>query len=165
MNHFVVGLFLFLVAYQLKHFLADYILQGQWMLRKFEAGFKKFFLPLATHCLVHAAMTFGLVLLFTWSADGFVFPALMAGLDFCAHFVMDRIKAGPDYLGRFKPLAAEEYGRCKFVIATEVDAPERVDFAKKRIRGNKYFWWSLGLDQMVHHLTHYAIVFLTVLRW
>jgi hypothetical protein len=23
---------------------------------------------------------------------------------------------------------------------------------------DKRFWWSLGLDQMVHHLTHYAII-------
>lgn len=26
----------------------------------------------------------------------------------------------------------------------------------------KEFWWSLGLDQMVHHLTHYALIYLIV---
>lgn len=26
----------------------------------------------------------------------------------------------------------------------------------------KYFWWSLGLDQSVHHLTHYAIIYFLV---
>jgi len=25
---------------------------------------------------------------------------------------------------------------------------------------NKFFWWSLGADQMMHHLTHYAIIFI-----
>lgn len=27
---------------------------------------------------------------------------------------------------------------------------------------NKFFWWSLGFDQMVHHLTHYVIIFALV---
>jgi hypothetical protein len=27
---------------------------------------------------------------------------------------------------------------------------------------NKFFWWSLGLDQMVHHLTHYFIIYMLV---
>lgn len=25
---------------------------------------------------------------------------------------------------------------------------------------NKFFWWSLGFDQMFHHLTHYLIIFI-----
>lgn len=28
---------------------------------------------------------------------------------------------------------------------------------------NKYFWWSLGFDQMVHHLTHYIIIFIILI--
>lgn len=27
---------------------------------------------------------------------------------------------------------------------------------------HKYFWWSFGLDQSVHHLTHYVIIFVIV---
>ena len=27
---------------------------------------------------------------------------------------------------------------------------------------DKRFWWSLGFDQMVHHLTHYAIIFMLI---
>jgi len=26
----------------------------------------------------------------------------------------------------------------------------------------KEFWWSLGFDQMVHHLTHYLLIYLIV---
>lgn len=26
----------------------------------------------------------------------------------------------------------------------------------------KEFWWSLGLDQMVHHLTHYGLIYLII---
>jgi len=25
---------------------------------------------------------------------------------------------------------------------------------------NKFFWWSLGVDQMAHHLTHYFIIYM-----
>ena len=27
---------------------------------------------------------------------------------------------------------------------------------------NKFFWWSLGIDQMMHHLTHYFIIFMII---
>lgn len=52
----------------------------------------------------------------------------LAFFDFAVHFTMDRIKSGPRYLGRFN------------------------DPSKSS------FWICLGLDQMVHHLTHYAII-------
>lgn len=29
---------------------------------------------------------------------------------------------------------------------------------------NPKFWWSLGFDQMIHHLTHYGIVLLIVMQ-
>lgn len=29
---------------------------------------------------------------------------------------------------------------------------------KRELRGNTLFWNALGLDQMVHHLTHYVCV-------
>jgi len=25
-----------------------------------------------------------------------------------------------------------------------------------------YFWWALGLDQMIHHLTHYIVIYLII---
>lgn len=52
--------------------------------------------------------------------------------DFCVHFIMDRIKSSPRCLGRFR------------------------DTKKQG------FWNSLGLDQMVHHLTHYFIIWVLV---
>ena len=27
---------------------------------------------------------------------------------------------------------------------------------------NKFFWWSLGIDQMIHHLTHYFIIYMII---
>lgn len=111
-----------LILFQLKHFVADYPLQNRYMLGKFkETGWIK---PLAAHCSVHAAMTFGIAMFFVSP----VIAAALALLDFAFHFAMDRIKASPKMLGRF----------------THIDPK---------------FWWSLGVDQMFHHLTHYLIIY------
>jgi hypothetical protein len=88
-------IFILLVVFQIKHFVADYPLQRPYMLRKFSPGWD-FVVPLTVHCGVHALMTLIICLL--------VAPALwwLAILDFVVHFTMDRIKSGPRYLGRFK---------------------------------------------------------------
>lgn len=52
----------------------------------------------------------------------------LAALDFAVHFSMDRIKASPRLFGRY----------------TDVN--------------KQSFWIPFGLDQMVHHLTHYFII-------
>jgi hypothetical protein len=120
-------------------------------------------LPLVAHSAVHASMTFIIIWCFTRQDDLTFFPLWMASLDFVLHFVMDRLKAGPKWLGRHKPLTGPEYER---FLELAKDGPiEAQVYSKKKIRGNKFFWWSLGLDQMVHHLTHYLIIFLTVARW
>ena len=51
----------------------------------------------------------------------------LAALDFGIHFTMDRLKAGPRYLGRFHDVRSKAY------------------------------WVSFGIDQMIHHLTHLYI--------
>lgn len=113
-------IFFLLLIFQVKHFLADYPLQTTWMLGKFKPDWS-FFWPLTLHCLVHAWFTAVIVTAIDptkwW----------LAVVDFVIHFVMDRIKAGPKYLGRYNVK-------------------------------EKKFWWSLGLDQSVHHLTHYFII-------
>jgi len=127
-------LVLLLLVFETKHLFADYLLQGEYMLGKFRRqGWVR---PLAAHCAVHALMTLAICLV--------VRPELfwLAAVDFGIHFVMDRVKASPDLLGRYKALSARE-----MPTAT---AEER--------RGNRYFWWSLGFDQYVHQLTSLAIV-------
>lgn len=136
-------LFVLLIIYQFKHFLADYILQGEYMLGKFKPGWG-FIRPLLAHVSVHAIFTFIIASFFVSLP-----AAILLGVgDATIHFIMDRIKAGPKYLGRFKPLTLNEYTASK------------LDDTKDRIHGNVLFWWSLGLDQMVHHLTHYVIIYL-----
>jgi len=136
-------IWLLLVVYQLKHFLADYPLQGKYMLGKFQP-YPKFILPLLAHAGVHAAFTFLIAVCFKP-----VGVALGLGLlDATIHFVVDRIKASPDLLGRFKPLTKETY----------IAAAQANDQAA--IRGNTFFWWALGWDQAMHHLTHYFLIWM-----
>ena len=118
-------IFFFLVLFQIKHFICDFPLQREYMLKKTLAGWE-FIPPLALHCAVHAVFTLAIVLA--------VNPQLwwLAIFDFGAHFIMDRLKSGPQYLGRFND------------------------------RDRPGFWNALGLDQMVHHLTHYIIIWFLV---
>ena len=56
----------------------------------------------------------------------------LAVVDFCIHFAMDRVKSAPHYLGRFND-------------------PTR-----------QSFWNCFGVDQVVHHFTHYFIIYTLV---
>jgi len=118
-------LFTLLVIFQVKQFVADFPLQFPYMLKKLSKGWE-FVLPLSMHCGVHALLTF-LICLFT-------VPALwwLAVVDFLVHFVMDRIKSGPRYLGRFNDVHRSPY------------------------------WIAFGFDQMVHHLTHLFIIWVLI---
>jgi hypothetical protein len=141
-----------LVIYQVKHFLADYPLQRPYMLGKFRPGWD-FVGPLTAHATTHALFTFFIALVWLWQP--FTAPPLgtifgLALFDGATHFVMDRVKASPRWLGRFKALSAAEHQMYTHDIPSA-----GIDEA---MRHNTYFWWSLGLDQMVHHLTHYAII-------
>lgn len=121
----LILIFGLLLAFQVKHFIADFPLQREYMLRKTLPGWS-FLVPLTVHCSVHALGTLVIVL--------FIDPtkAWLAVLDFVVHFVMDRIKASPNYLGRFNDVAKPAYWNC------------------------------FGVDQMVHHLTSYGIIWLLV---
>lgn len=85
-----------LVVYQLKHFLADFPLQGRYMLGKFKSG-TEWILPLAAHASVHAAFTAIIV-----TAAHRTELLWLAALDFAVHFIVDRLKASPNLGGRWK---------------------------------------------------------------
>lgn len=147
-----MSIWFLLVAYQLKHFIADYPLQSNfYMLGKFrDKGWVK---PLAAHAAVHAAGT----LLISALVGRPLLGLALAVFDGVVHFTMDRIKASNRLLGRFKALSAQEM-RVELRYLAEGDS-----FAKMNIRDNTLFWNCLGLDQMVHHLTHYACIAALVL--
>jgi len=91
-------IFQLLVIFQIKHFLADFPLQTEYMLGKFNA--KDWELPLFTHAAVHALMTFGIVMYFLGNVE---IAAGMMMLDLVTHFTIDRVKASPYMFGKYKP--------------------------------------------------------------
>ena len=115
-----------LIIFQTKHFVADYLLQNRYMLGKFRPDWG-FFFPLLAHAGVHGVCTLLICLAFNpvywW----------LSLIDVVAHFVMDRVKAGPKYLGRFND------------------------------KTKPVFWIALGGDQMFHHLTHYFFIYVLVM--
>lgn len=75
------------------------------MLGKFKPG-KEYILPLSCHAGVHFLFTAGICYIY----NGNLISALLLGLlDFGLHFIMDRIKASPALLGKFKALSINEY--------------------------------------------------------
>lgn len=119
-------LFLILsIVFQFKHFISDFIFQNVWMLQKARPNWS-FVLPLSVHCAIHSVGTLVIVL---WVNPSHWWLAL---LDFVVHFVLDRIKAGPRYLGRFSDMKKSP------------------------------FWICFGFDQMLHHLTHIYIAWYLV---
>lgn len=130
----VTYVFFLLIAFQIKHFVADYLLQTEYMLGKFKL--KGWVRPLAEHAFVHAACTciiglvaMGITPIPNWAAC--VYAGFIAVIDFGIHFIVDRIKASPNLLGRWTP-------------------------------AERPFWLSLGADQMAHHLTHYLIILIII---
>ncbi len=98
-----VELFIWLlILFQVKHFVADFVLQNVWMLQKARPDWD-FVLPLAIHCGVHAGITLAAAL--------YLNPTLwwLAILDFVIHFTMDRLKAGPRYFGRFHDIRGKAF--------------------------------------------------------
>lgn len=130
--------------FEVKHYLADFVFQTEYMLRKFRPGWE-FVLPLASHCAVHAVFTLGILLYFK--------PHLwyLCLAEFVIHFVMDRIKASPKLLGQFDALSKREWK----AMQEHADCP---GCANDKV-SNKFFWFSLGFDQMIHNLTYLAIVY------
>ena len=142
--------FVLLVVYQGKHFLADFPLQTFWMLGKFKA--KGWVAPLAAHAGVHACFTSliaGVVLYLGHAKCSYLVPVYLAAFDFVAHFAMDRVKASPKLLGRFKSLCYHDFVNKPSMTKTRWEG---------KLTSNRYFWWSLGVDQAWHHCTHYYII-------
>lgn len=130
--------FILLVVYQIKHFVADFPLQTPYMLGKFkDEGWVG---PLSAHAGVHAGFTF---LIVTFACTDLMFAFAAALFDFIIHFTMDRIKASPRLLGQYQALSKADYMR---------------GASPTQLRSNTFFWWSLGFDQAIHHLTHYFII-------
>jgi hypothetical protein len=160
-------IWILLVIYQVKHFIADYPLQGRYMLGKFKP-YPAFILPLLSHGLVHGAFTFLIALyLKPWQ-----YALTLGALDMAIHSTVDWIKANPSIGGRFNALSKNEMKEYLQTVSSLSDAPiprhpeiqlfldnMKRDFAP-RLKSNTFFWWALGADQMAHHLTHYLLIWM-----
>lgn len=114
--------FILLIAFQVKHLIADYFLQTEYMLQKtLKTGWV---FPLSLHCLVHALLTMAICVLAEHSELVWI-----AVIDFGIHFTTDRIKA----------------------LWTQGMSP-----------ANASYWNALGIDQAVHHCTHYLCIWILV---
>jgi hypothetical protein len=112
------------LLFRVKQFTCDFLLQNDWMaMNKGKPGMEGY-QALASHCLVHAAGTLIITLLFA--------PDLwwLGVVDFVVHALVDRIKG-------------------------------MVTYDKGWKTNDKWFWWTFGLDQEAHNLTH--MVYLVII--
>jgi len=126
-------IFLLLVLFQLKHFLADYPLQFPYMYEN-KGKATGWVAPLANHAWIHAAMTLiiGVFFLLDVNPEILTRPAFailfsITAIDFTTHFIVDRWKA------------------------TRKGGPD-----------TPRFWINLGLDQMAHHLVGIFIIYILI---
>ena len=172
MEHFfIITTYFFLnLLFGFKMFIADFLLQNEYMLGKFKE--KGWVIPLASHCLVHATFTIAILSVFCDWLPGYLIVGLSV-FDFIIHFIMDRIKASPKILGRFENLSKTDFLNHEEKIeywkskgTTGLDWIETLNKTWiKRKQKNKYFWWALGFDQMVHDATHNIIIYIAMLMF
>jgi hypothetical protein len=80
----------------IKHFLADFVFQTEWMVRG-KGSESGWFTPLLAHAGVHQLFTTTILLFFIEP-----FVAISVGVvENWLHITIDRVKASPDLLGRY----------------------------------------------------------------
>ena len=146
--------FLLIVTFHIKHYLADFLLQTPYMLKKHLPDWD-YVKPLAAHCGVHALFTCTIACTFLYlTLDYYTrweIPLMclkVSLIDFICHFIVDRLKASPASFGRFTALSVREF-------------PEANERKRKE---NRNYWFVLGADQELHHLTNLFIAWL-LLTW
>lgn len=102
MNEMIMLMFILVILFEIKHFFCDGILQNEYHLGKFKEKFKDYVGPLLDHAAINALGTAIIGIAFLrhdlWHLAG------MIGLvELFSHFIIDRIKASPKLLGRYKP--------------------------------------------------------------
>lgn len=116
-----------LVLFHLKHFFADFPLQTVYMLGKGKTRLA-WIMPLSAHCAVHAGLSLMIIL--------FVNPSLfwLAGFEFGAHFVIDRLKV----------LYKLPQGQWEW--------PDKGKYLAK-------YYTAFGLDQLAHQLCYVVMAY------
>ena len=89
-------IFALLVLFQMKHFVADFPLQNEWMVFGKARDGVAWLGPLGVHVLIHGTLSLFILL---WLAPAFWY---LCFVDAGTHLVMDRIKAWKLLLNRWK---------------------------------------------------------------
>lgn len=126
---------LLLIAFQIKHWVCDYPLQTPFMLQKFQR--EGWVYPLFCHVRVHALFT------------------LLISAAFLSLYSDMSVQ---DYT-RISVWAMLTDGLIHFMVDRVKAHP---DLGGRWKSNNPKFWWALGADQMLHHLTHYVIIYFLV---
>lgn len=129
-----VAIVVVFVTYWFKHFIADFILQNEYMLGKFQP-YPKFILPLSAHCAVHAGIVAWMFFLAVMNGprdlnlDFLTAGAIVVAYEFFSHFLVDVIKA-------------------QWTRITKANHTEH------------RFWVAIGLDQFAHMIFSIPVVIL-----
>ena len=162
--------FILLVAFTIKHFIADFPLQSEYMLKKSGRG-TTWVLPLLAHSSVHAFLTLVILTAFRLYSEVSHIVELpwsqvitLVLIDLTIHAVTDIIKASPYLLGRYQLVGNREVKAAIKGFRFKSDRTKFLNRLRAINRDQKYFWWALGADQMVHHLTNIGIIYL-IFNW
>jgi hypothetical protein len=122
----VAPLTAWMLALAIKHVIADFFLQTNWMAQGKDRP-TGWLVPLTVHCAIHGVIATALIVA--------IQPRLwfIGVADFVVHFLVDRWK-----------------GFCVNTFSVTPHTP--------------WFWWLIGIDQALHHLTNFAWALLLVVN-
>ena len=173
--HELFFLLSFLLLFQVKHYMADYRLQNEYMLRKFELNANEWVPALLLHSFVHGSLTVVISCLFIWIKSLMVTEVMQESyqpdynlsiwlglFDMVVHFAVDRWKASPHYAGKYRSLSKKEFIKIKQELSRSTD-PMYTKHLLDRINSNREFWLAVGWDQFLHHCTHYIILAILII--
>tara|TARA_Y100000588_G_scaffold31471_1_gene30779 strand:- start:8073 stop:8489 length:417 start_codon:yes stop_codon:yes gene_type:complete len=129
-------IFILLLIFQVKHWVCDYPLQTPFMLKKFQREDWEF--PLFCHAGVHASFT----------------------LVIACIFIGDHVTPLTSWVGIYTMFLLAVLDLVVHFIVDRIKA--HPDMGGRWKADNPKFWWALGGDQALHHLTHYVIIYVLV---
>lgn len=127
----VMHVFMLLVVFQVKHFVSDYLFQNEYMAfgKALDVGWIR---PLALHASIHGSVTLIISFAYLVESNYWYYALAIAACLGCMDSLIHFC------MDRIK--AGKQFlGRYSY--------------------RDKEYWVALGGDQMVHHLTHYAIIY------
>lgn len=151
--------YIVIALFALKHFLASYPLQTSYTVKGLSSS--GWFVPMLARCGIQAGCTMLLTLGFWYkmgaSFNGMLLVSVMA-IDFVSHFLIDRMKVSPEFLGRFQVASPQELAQMQ-IDYTSKD-PGVVVAAQAESDSNKYFWWADGFCHLLYGVIGLTMAYL-----